>query len=114
VPNEAGREDIPRNIAALEAVARCLASYGRGRPIERFDAAARERLHGKDSALRKADVKPFIDREVDDEQVWIIGPTANLAAAMLGSRTMPGVPRFVPGWWSTQSNANPSLLTIPY
>jgi hypothetical protein len=70
-------------------------------------AAARERLRGEDAALRKGYVRQFVERiEVDDHEIRIIGPTANLAGGVPGSgrATASGVPSFDKGWWARQDS----------
>jgi hypothetical protein len=78
--------------------------------------AARERLRSEDPTLRKGYVRQFVDRiEVDDHEIRIIGPAANLVGGVLGSgrATASGVPSFGQGWWRGQSAANPSPPHFP-
>ena len=109
---ETDREEIVRNIAALERrqdVPRHLLTEDN---MARFAAAARERLRSEDPTLRKGYVRQFVDRiEVDDHEIRIIGPTANLLGGVLGSgrATASGVPSFGQGWWAQQdSNLRPA------
>ena len=85
---ETDREEIVRNIAALERrqdVPRHLLTEDN---MARFAAAARERLRSEDPTLRKGYVRQFVDRiEVDDHEIRIIGPTANLTRGRAGLRT---------------------------
>ena len=71
---ETDREEIVRNIAALERrqdVPRHLLTEDN---MARVAAAARERLRGEDPTLQKGYVRQFVDRiEVDDHEIRIIG-----------------------------------------
>jgi len=99
---EEEREECLRLIASLEtrkAVPRHLLTKAN---LARFAAAATQRLHAEDAGLRKGYVRQFIDRvEVDDGEIRISGPQAELANGALDSDSgwVAGVPRFEQKWW---------------
>jgi site-specific DNA recombinase len=105
VENE--REDLLQTIASLERHADVPRHLLTKDSIARFAEAARSQLRGEDATLRKGYVRQFVERiEVDDQEIRIIGPTANLALGVLGSGRSgaTGVPSFVPGWWARQDS----------
>ena len=111
---EGEREEALRMIAALEKhreVPRHLLTKSN---IARFATVARARLRNENASLRKGYMRHLVSRvEVGDREIRISGPHASLADGELDSGSgAAGVPSFVQGWWTNQSQTGHWILCI--